>query len=90
MGKTFCVYILQSLKDEKYYVGYTKDLGRRLAEHNRGKSKSTRDRLPFKVICKERYVDKNAAIKRERQIKRYKGGEAFKKLIHGAICDPIV
>ncbi|MCX5681552.1 MAG: GIY-YIG nuclease family protein [Candidatus Omnitrophica bacterium] len=90
MGQIFYVYVLQSLKDGDYYIGYTKNLSQRLAEHNRGKSRSVKNRFPFKVIYKESYSDKYAAIKRERQIKNYKGGEAFKKLICRTLSDPIV
>jgi predicted GIY-YIG superfamily endonuclease len=32
----FCVYILLSLKDDDFYVGYTTDLPRRLDEHFQG------------------------------------------------------
>ncbi len=86
----FYVYILKSLKDRKHYVGYTQDIERRLDEHNRGKSRSVKSRAPFQIIYQEVCSDKKEAIRRERQIKKYKGGEAFKKLINGAIFDPIV
>lgn len=86
----FYVYILKSLKDQGYYIGYTQDLDQRLKEHNRGKSKSVKARAPFKIVYKEKYSNKKEAINRERQIKKYKGGEAFKKLIYAANFDPIV
>ncbi|TAL78417.1 MAG: hypothetical protein EPN88_02165 [Bacteroidetes bacterium] len=39
---SFYVYILKSESTENSYVGHTKDLQRRLEEHNNGKSLSTR------------------------------------------------
>lgn len=77
----YFVYILKSIKDQKHYIGYTTDLKRRLEDHNRGKSQSVRNRGPFEIIYQETCSTKQKAIVRERQIKSYKGGEAFKKLL---------
>ena len=75
------VYILQSLKDGKYYIGSTSDVESRLRFHNSGLQRSTRKRIPFRLIHTEQLPDKTTALAREKQIKSYKGGEAFKKLI---------
>ena len=82
----FFVYIIQSQKTNKYYIGYTKDVEDRLSRHNRGLSKSTKPGIPWKLIYKEAFETKIEAWNREQQIKRYKGGEAFKKLINGGIA----
>jgi putative endonuclease len=42
----FTVYILQSQSLNRYYVGYTNDLERRLTEHNRKKGKYTDSGIP--------------------------------------------
>ena len=76
------VYILKSKKFNKYYIGHTADLSRRLQEHNLGKTRSIKRYIPFELIYSESYNTKSEAYKRERQIKKYKGGEAFKKLIN--------
>jgi len=80
----YFVYILQSLKDGSYYIGVTRNLEKRLKFHNRGLQRSTKGRIPYKLIYFEEYSDKREALKRERQLKRFKGGNAFKKLIRGA------
>ncbi len=80
---TYFVYILKSEKDLRYYVGYTSDLEKRLAYHNSGKQRHTRHRRPFRLVYYEEFDTKTKALKRERQIKSYKGGAAFKKLIEG-------
>ena len=77
------VYILQSLKDNKYYIGETHDVKERLLFHNQGKQRSTRYRTPFKIIFVEEVESKTVALKREKQIKSWKGGSAFKNLIEG-------
>lgn len=77
------VYILQSLKDNKYYIGETSDVDARLEFHNSGKQRSTKNRIPFKIILIEEYDNRQDALAREKQIKSWKGGNAFKKLITG-------
>ncbi|MBL7745230.1 MAG: GIY-YIG nuclease family protein [Chitinophagaceae bacterium] len=78
------VYILQSLKDGGYYVGETADVEARLRFHNAGLQRSTRSRRPFKIILIETFADRSAALKREKEIKSWKGGNKFKKLIEGS------
>ncbi len=81
----FYVYILRSFKDGKYYIGFTEDIEKRLIWHNSGKNTSTKYRTPFELIYKEIFENKKTAMKRERQIKSYKGGNEFKKLIINSI-----
>ncbi len=78
----YYVYILRSLKDLGFYIGCTSDLEKRLKEHNSGTTPSLKKRLPLEVFYKEEFTDRKLAFRRERQIKKYKGGEAFKKLIN--------
>jgi len=63
------VYLLQSFVDGKHYVGYTKNLKNRLLEHNNGKTKSLRCKLPLKIIYFEAYAHKHYATKREYELK---------------------
>jgi putative endonuclease len=52
------------------YVGYTKDIKKRIVLHNSGKgAKFTRGRK-WKLIYKEKFVSKNKAISREYYIKK--------------------
>lgn len=73
----YSVYILQSLKDNKTYVGYTNDFERRFKEHNSGQSKSTKHRNPFKLLFKEEFESISEAKKRELW---WKSGVGRKKL----------
>ena len=75
----FYTYTLESLKDEKMYIGYTNDLKRRLKEHNEGKNFSTAPRKPFKLIYYEAYLNKEDAKERERFFKTGWGRQYLKK-----------
>lgn len=77
----FYTYILQSLKSKRYYTGSTSNLKRRIIEHNNGKNISTKNKGPYKIIYTENFSTLKLARKREYQIKSYKSGEAFKKLV---------
>jgi putative endonuclease len=79
----YYVYILQSLRDQQYYIGSTSAVMSRLKFHNAGLQRSTRNRIPFRLVLFEEYVSKAEALKREKQIKSWKGGEAFKRLVAG-------
>jgi putative endonuclease len=65
----YFVYILQSSKDNKYYVGMTNDVNRRLKEHNAGLQKSTKARRPFKLVYKECCASRKEARIKEKQLK---------------------
>ena len=69
----YYVYMLKSLgKEPVTYVGYTKDLKKRINQHNNSKgAKFTRGRK-WKLIYKESFKSKNKAISREYYIKNNK------------------
>jgi len=39
--------------------------------------------IPFRIVLVEEYLNREEALKREKQIKSWKGGEAFKNLLKG-------
>jgi putative endonuclease len=49
----YYVHVLRSERDKKLYIGFTKNLPKRLAEHNHGLVESTEKRRPFKLIYYE-------------------------------------
>lgn len=65
----FFFYILQSLKDKDLYFGFTADLRQRMAEHNKGRVPSTKNRRPLRLVYYEAYLSEKDARSRERQIK---------------------
>ena len=69
----FYTYVLQSLKDQDFYVGYTKNLKLRFEKHEKGEVDSTRNRRPLQLIYYEACIDKNDARQREKYLKTYHG-----------------
>ena len=63
------VYVLQSSKDKKFYVGYSKELKQRVEEHNRGVVPATKQRRPLRLVYYEACVSKNDALRREKYLK---------------------
>lgn len=74
----YFVYVLRSLKDFNYYIGYTSDLDRRLNEHNEGISKSTAYRRPFELIYYEACRNIKDAMHREKYLKTSYGHRYLK------------
>ena len=83
--KMFFTYILYSLIDKRLYIGFTKNIEKRVLEHNRSKVISTKNRQPLKLIYYEAHFNKQDAIKRERYFKTSKGKTTLKKVIEGAL-----
>ena len=68
---SYYVYMLKLISKKSItYVGYTKDIKKRISLHNSGKgAKFTRGRR-WKLIYKEKYLSKTKAISREYYIKK--------------------
>lgn len=77
----YFVYILQSEKDESYYIGSTQDLDSRLERHNQGRSQYTKPKRPWKLVYSEEHRDRSSAVKRENEIKRRKSKEYIESLV---------
>jgi len=60
---------LLSLKDKGLYIGFTADLNNRLTLHSDGKVFATKDRLPFKLIHYEYFINKADAKAHEELLK---------------------
>jgi Predicted endonuclease containing a URI domain len=77
-----CVYLLECSDDRgSFYIGYTTDLTRRLAEHNAGNgAKYTRGRTPVTVRYVEYWPSKSAAMSREWELKQ-RSRTAKKRLV---------
>jgi len=65
----YYVYVLQSEKDHQFYVGFTKNIQRRLIEHNKGKVTSTKRRLPLKLVYWEGCLCQADSTRREKYLK---------------------
>ena len=65
----YYVYVLKSDIDNNFYVGYTKDIIKRLAEHNSFKVRSTKHRVPLALVYWEGCLSQKDALKREKYLK---------------------
>lgn len=73
------IYILKSLKDGKYYTGFSSDLRSRIRDHHAGNVQSTKNRRPLELIYYEAYKEKTQAVRREKFLKTTKGKLQLKK-----------
>jgi putative endonuclease len=81
-GKYYYVYVLQSTKTGKLYIGYTSRLPqKRLKDHNSGKSLATKPYLPYKLIFFEAFLNRTDAKNRERYLKSGWGLRSVKKML---------
>jgi putative endonuclease len=77
----FSVYILKSSVTDKYYIGQTSDIDKRLLYHNSGYSKSTKAVIPWKLVYSENFDTRQQAMNREAELKKYKGRVMIEKII---------
>ncbi|MBW6457840.1 MAG: GIY-YIG nuclease family protein [FCB group bacterium] len=77
----YFTYILYSKTSDRYYVGYTSDLSKRLEKHNDGNSRSTKSGIPWEIIYHEEFELKTEAQARERAIKKRKSRKYIECLI---------
>lgn len=77
----YYTYILQSLKNDSLYIGYTSDLQKRFKEHNSGMSKATKPFIPYKLIFYEAFLNRIDAKNREEYLKGGYGRKTIKVLM---------
>jgi len=77
----YFVYVLQSMRDKKFYTGYTENLKLRFEQHKKGLVKSTKDREPLKLIYYEACLNQQDATHREKYLKTYYGKMFIKNRI---------
>ena len=82
----YYVYILFSEQRDKYYIGFTSDtLENRLRKHNSNHKGFTGKSGDWKIAHIEEFDNKQAAMKRETEIKKWKSRKRIELLIaqHG-------
>lgn len=77
----YTLYILYSESLDRYYVGYTNGLPRRLSEHNRSKGKYTDAGIPWILVYSESFASKKDAMDREKFIKSRKSKKFIIELV---------
>mgnify|MGYP001560788482 FL=1 len=77
----YYVYVLKSLKNGSFYIGYSTDLKQRIKEHNSGKSLATKPFIPYQLIYYEAFLSRKDAKNREIYLKSGWGIRSIKKIL---------
>jgi putative endonuclease len=75
------LYILESQVTKKYYIGSTTDLARRMRDHARGNTRTTRIHTPWTLVYTETFETLREARAREKQLKKWKSHVRVRALI---------
>jgi len=75
------VYILESLRDGRYYIGSTENLEKRLKHHRGGFTPSTKRFGTIRLIFKQEYENIKDARHIERKLKNLKRKDYIDKII---------
>ncbi|MDO8658925.1 MAG: GIY-YIG nuclease family protein [Candidatus Levybacteria bacterium] len=77
----FWVYILKNNSTDRYYIGSTNDLNRRLKQHKRGNTRTTKILGTDNLVYTEEYNTLVEARNREKKLKSYKSKKYLEWLI---------
>jgi predicted GIY-YIG superfamily endonuclease len=80
-----CVYILQSVNFDYYYVGQSENPHVRLEYHNTTERGFTARYRPWKLVYIKECANRTEAKKLERRIKSWKSRKMIEKLLRGEI-----
>jgi putative endonuclease len=80
----FHTYILRSVTTGRFYVGYTENLAKRVAEHNNNRTVSIKNRGPWTLVYSEEFPSRAAAMRREREIKRMKSHAWIEQMVRAS------
>jgi len=83
----FTAYTIYNTALDKIYIGYTSDLENRLKQHNgilknKTSSFTSKNKGSWVLIYKEIFATRKEALKREKELKSYRGREFVRKLIN--------
>lgn len=80
---SYFVYAIYNQKHGKFYIGQTFDIEKRLADHNNKVLKGYTSRFDgnWMLIYKEETPSRQEALKREKQLKSFRGREFIKQYI---------
>ena len=80
----FFTYILYSSSRDRYYIGSTSDLGKRLAKHNTDHKGFTGKVGDWKLVYVEKFDSRAQALAREKKIKSWKSRKMIERLFEPA------
>gem|GEM_PF-242778 len=81
----YYVYVLWSEKDQRFYIGYTANLTRRISEHYSDKVYTTKRMDMPKLIFYEGFTSKDDAVRREQYFKTTKGKKGLRLILRDTL-----
>jgi putative endonuclease len=70
------VYVLQN-DQSKFYIGLSDNVTRRVAQHNSGQSRWTKERGPWTIVWQSEVLSLTTARRLENRLKRQGRGKGF-------------
>jgi len=78
----FYVYVLKSISHQTLYVGSSENPEKRLEEeHNKGRVRYTKGRMPWMIVYKESFLTRGEAVVREKFLKSGQGRKFLQQTI---------
>ena len=88
LSGVFCyVYVLRSDVNKHLYVGFTHDLRKRYAEHNKGLNFATRPYRPWQLLYYEAHTEEEDARRREEYLKTTAGDRALHRMLRAKFTE---
>src|SRR6476619_2724976 len=66
----------------KFYIGISSNVRDRLVQHNEGRSKWTKQKGPWRIVCQSETPSYSEARMLENKLKRQKGGDGLYKMLN--------
>jgi putative endonuclease len=83
----YFLYILYSSSLDKYYIGTTNNIERRIYEHNLGRGKYTSKGIPWEIKFTRFFNSKDDAVKEERRLKKCKSRKYIESYITAQLVE---
>lgn len=77
----YYVYVLFSQPENKFYIGFTENLKRRIEEHKVGNTHTTKRYKEKEMIFYEAFLSEKDARRREKYFKTTKGKRALRIML---------
>jgi len=75
------IYIIQRIEKDEFYIGSTKDVAKRLRQHNAGNVIATKYKRPYKLAFQQEFQSLDIAKLIERRIKSWRRKDWIEKII---------
>jgi putative endonuclease len=77
----YYVYVLKSKINGRLYKGFTRDLKKRLRDHNSGRAEFTKKNKPWELVYYEAFISEKSARQEEIFLKSGKGKQRLKYIL---------